>query len=337
LENPFTAIGSLNAELQQNRTNRDLLKTFLKQLEDKQKLLARSREKAVACNAQLLELCKEASVVDPDSLPDCIAKATEKHRIGGELSDLEDSLAGFAGRETIAQLVVDLEALNIDELPNRIFQLQQQAEECRAKKAVCDESLGASRLELKQKENADSAGQAAEDAEHLRSRIGNLTDEYVRLQLASRILANAVERYRDKNQGPLLKTAAKLFRQLTNESFEDLRVDWNDRGEAELVGIRGISQKQVGVDGMSEATRDQLFLALRLAYVVNYCDSHGPVPFIADDVLVTFDDARATAALKALKTLSRHTQVLLFTHHRHHLQLAESGLASVDYRVHNLG
>jgi uncharacterized protein YhaN len=337
VENPFAAIVKFNADLQQNRTNRDLLKTFVKQSEDKQKLLARSRDKAVACDALLVELCKEAGAADPDCLPECIGTAAEKRKLSGELSELEDSLSNFAGSETIAQLVVDLEALNVDELPNRIAQLQQQAEAFRKEKADSDQSLGASRLELKQKEGADSAGQAAEDVEHLRSRIGNLTEEYVRLRLASRILANAVERYREKNQGPLLKTAARLFHQLTDGSFEDLRVDWNDQGEAGLMGIRGTSQKQVGVEGMSEATRDQLFLALRLAYVMNYCDSHGPVPFIADDVLMTFDDARATAALRALETLSKHTQVLLFTHHRHHLELASSGLSSAAYRVHNLG
>ena len=337
VENPFAAIGKLNAELQQNRTNRDLLKTFVKQSEDKQKLLARSRDKAVACNLLLAELCKEAGAVDPDNLQECIEKADEKRKVAGELSDVEDNLTSFAGSETIAQLAVDLEALNVDELPNRIAQLQQQVEVFRKQKTDSDQTLGASRLELKQKEDADSAGQAAENEQHLRSRIGNLTDEYVRLRLASRILANAVERSREKNQGPLLKPAAKLFRQLTDDSFEDLRVDWNDQGEAELMGIRGTNQKQVGVEGMSEATRDQLFLALRLAYVVNYCDAHGPVPFIADDVLMTFDDARATAALRALETLSKHTQVLLFTHHRHHLDLANSGLTPAAYRVHNLG
>ncbi len=336
VENPLVAISELHTELQKNRTNRDLLKTFVKQSEEKQKLVERSRDKAAVCSALLVDLCKEAGAADPESLPDCIEKDARKRRITGELSDLEDTLASFAGGETIAQLVVDLEALNVDELPNRIAQLQQQVEAFRKEKAGFDQSLGASRLELKQKEDAGSVGQAAEDAEHLRSRIGNLTGEYVRLRLASRILANAVERYREKNQGPLLKTAAKLFRQLTDESFEDLRVDWNDQGEAELMGIRSITQKQIGVEGMSEATRDQLFLALRLAYVVNYCDSHGPVPFIADDVLMTFDDARATAALKALETLSKHTQVLLFTHHRHHLELANAGLKPAAYCIHNL-
>ena len=123
---------------------------------------------------------------------------------------------------------------------------------------------------------------------------------------------------------------------MTDCSFVDLRVDWNDKGEAELMGVRGTGQKQVGVEGMSEGTRDQLFLALRLAFVVNYCKSQGTVPFIADDVLMTFDDARATAALRALETVSKHTQVLLFTHHRHHLDLAKAGLAPASYQVHHL-
>lgn len=337
VESPFAAIIKLNAELQQNRTNRDLLKTFLEQLKSKQKLLGRAQDQVATSTARLEDLCREAGALDPDGLPDCIAKAVEKRRISDELMELEDNLTSFVGSGTIAQLVGDLEALNIDELPAKIAHFQQKIEVFRKEKAGCDQSLGASRLELKQKENADLVGQAAEDAEHLRSRISNLTDEYVRLRLASRILANAVERYRDKNQGPLLKTAAKLFRQLTDDSFEDLRVDWNDQGEAELMGIRSVTHNRVGVEGMSEATRDQLFLALRLAFVVNYCESHGPVPFIADDVLMTFDDARATAALRALQTLSKHTQVLLFTHHQHHLELARSGLTPAAYRIHNLG
>ncbi len=336
VDNPFAAIGKLHAELQKNRTNRDLLKTFVKQSEEKQQLVQRSRDKAAVCAALLIDLANEAGAAGPDCLPASIENDTQRRRICGELSDLEDTLADFTGGETIAQLVVDLDALNVDELPNQIAHLQQQEEACRKQKADCDQLLGASRLELKQKEEAGSVGQAAEDAEHLRSRIENLTGEYVRLRLASRILANAVERYRERNQGSLLKTAAKLFRQLTDLSFEDLRVDWNDQGDAELVGIRSTTRKQVGVAGMSEATRDQLFLALRLAYVVNYCDSHGPVPFIADDVLMTFDDARASAALRALETLSKHTQVLLFTHHRHHLDLANAALPPAAYCVHDL-
>jgi uncharacterized protein YhaN len=77
----------------------------------------------------------------------------------------------------------------------------------------------------------------------------------------------------------------------------------------------------VSVEGLSDGTRDQLFLALRLAYIENHCTVNEPCPVILDDVLMAFDDNRAAAALKALRELSAKTQVLLFTHHAHFLQL----------------
>lgn len=66
---------------------------------------------------------------------------------------------------------------------------------------------------------------------------------------------------------------------------------------------------------MSAGTRDQLFLAFRLASVETYCRSAEPLPFIADDLLVQFDDARTHTTLCALADFARTTQVLLFTHH----------------------
>jgi uncharacterized protein YhaN len=66
---------------------------------------------------------------------------------------------------------------------------------------------------------------------------------------------------------------------------------------------------------MSSGTRDQLFLALRLATLEGYLDRSEPMPFVVDDILVNFDDERARAALELLAKLSERTQVLLFTHH----------------------
>ena len=48
-----------------------------------------------------------------------------------------------------------------------------------------------------------------------------------------------------------------------------------------------------------------------------------PAPFVADDILLDFDDARARAALEALVELSRHVQVIVLTHHPHLLQVAQ--------------
>ncbi|MCA9658063.1 MAG: hypothetical protein KC486_06950, partial [Myxococcales bacterium] len=71
----------------------------------------------------------------------------------------------------------------------------------------------------------------------------------------------------------------------------------------------------------STGTREQLFLALRLAYVLEYCDRAEPLPVIIDDVLVNFDRARARSTLEALCEVARSTQVLLFTCHHHIVDL----------------
>ena len=79
---------------------------------------------------------------------------------------------------------------------------------------------------------------------------------------------------------------------------------------------------------MSDGTRDQLYLALRLASVEEYLGSAQPLPLVADDLLVNFDDARATAALRVLAELGKKTQVLFFTHHQHLVEIAKRAIGA---------
>jgi uncharacterized protein YhaN len=101
-----------------------------------------------------------------------------------------------------------------------------------------------------------------------------------------------------------------------------------------LKGVRSPGAT-LGIAEMSDGTWDQLFLALRLAYIENHCTSNSPCPVILDDVLMAFDDERASAALKVLQNLSRKTQVLVFTHHAHHVKLAASVLGN-GFQLHEL-
>jgi len=63
-------------------------------------------------------------------------------------------------------------------------------------------------------------------------------------------------------------------------------------------GIRRRNRKSL--DQLSEGTCDQLYLALRIAALEDYAKTASPLPFIADDILQTFDDARTSATLHAL-------------------------------------
>ena len=74
---------------------------------------------------------------------------------------------------------------------------------------------------------------------------------------------------------------------------------------------------------MSDGTRDQLYLALRLAFISQHLEQGEPLPLILDDILVNFDDERTQATLEVLNELAERTQILYFTHHQLVVDLAE--------------
>jgi uncharacterized protein YhaN len=147
----------------------------------------------------------------------------------------------------------------------------------------------------------------------------------------------AKERYRARHQDTLLDKAGTYFRTLTNGAFVSIEID-NDDGVDVLKALRADSTRpdgRVSMAGLSDGTRDQLFLALRLAGIERHLKDREAVPLIVDDVLVNFDDERTSATLLCLAELAQKTQVLLFTHHRHVVNSARA--VSQSTVVHELG
>jgi uncharacterized protein YhaN len=177
----------------------------------------------------------------------------------------------------------------------------------------------------------------AEAAEYLQAarniavKIRHDAARYLRLQLAMHFLREQIEQFRKQNQAPLLARAGELFRAMTEGSFAGLGTAYADDDTPVLVGMR--NGREVAVQGMSDGTRDQLYLALRLAAIERHQAHHESMPMILDDLLVTFDDQRARAVLPILRDLGRQTQVMLFTHHRHLVDLARAALGEEGLHV----
>jgi uncharacterized protein YhaN len=163
----------------------------------------------------------------------------------------------------------------------------------------------------------------ADEMQEVLAGLGRKTERYVRLRVASGVLRAEIERYRAANQDPLLAIASDLFRDLTLGSFAGLRADIDENDRPVLLGLRPAGER-VRVEGMSSGTRDQLYLALRLASLSWRARSTEPMPFIVDDILINFDEMRSQATLKALAGMVDRTQVVLFTHQAHIAELARA-------------
>ena len=70
---------------------------------------------------------------------------------------------------------------------------------------------------------------------------------------------------------------------------------------------------------LSEGARDQLYLALRLAYIEDYA-ARAEAPPLSATIFASFDDFRTRYGLEALAAIGDRIQPILFTHHLHVLE-----------------
>ena len=191
---------------------------------------------------------------------------------------------------------------------------------------------GAAHVAFAQLDGGADAASAAFDAEQARAEMAVQAEAYMRKRAEVALLRWTIARYRAEKQTPLLNRASALFRTLTLGRYVELLVDL-DGDKARLGGLSRDRQTIVPVEGMSEGTVDQLFLALRLAAVEDTVAAGVRLPFIADDLFVNYDDERARAGFQVLAELARTTQVLFFTHHRHLLGVAAQALSPLDVSI----
>lgn len=267
-----------------------------------------------AMEERLAELRREAGCEDDAGLEEAERRSADVRDLLRDLDRCERQLLETGEGAALDELEREAASVDADELPGRIEELDREVEELERQLGDLREELGRGSQELERRTGGDAAARAAERAAEALARARDGVDRYVRLRLASILLRRRIERYRAENQAPLLRRAGDLFAMLTLGSFAGLQTDFNDRDEPVLVGVRA-EGRPVRVEGMSDGTRDQLYLALRLATLEKYLAHGEPLPFVVDDILINFDDRRSEATLKVLAELSKSTQVILFTHH----------------------
>lgn len=308
------AASQSQADLQQRRSKLD------EQLSAIEMKITRSQ-------AVLKALCQEAGCDSPDKLDECWRLSQEVAGIKNQLSEVDKSLIPLAAGATIDELEYEVRQKDPDAIPGELEASQAKVTDLDARRVVLAETIG----KLSERLNAFEAApdKAIELSARVQSDLAQIEEqavEYARLKLAAVILRRAIERFNERNQGPILSRAGEVFRALTKGAFSGLRIDYDDKDRPILVGIRAGTNCGLPIASMSEGTADQIYFALRLGYLAHWLEHHEPMPLVVDDVLIKFDNDRALATLQVLSEFSRRTQVILFTHHLHLVELARQHL-----------
>jgi uncharacterized protein YhaN len=329
-----TAEAALWAELTRARTTEARRLEWAEQLDAVHADLERARADAALAAQALNDLVRRADLESPDGLESLLARLEEHQRLTAQIDSLRRTLNDLARGQTVDAFVARVRAEDAGSIARRIAEASERKTEGERALKTFEETLF--KLET-QKRSFEQAGDAAADfrqqAELCAARLKRDGARFLRLRLATHLLEVQIERFRKENQGPLLERSGAIFRELTRGAFAGLDAECSDLDQPVLVALRP-GHRKVPVEGLSDGTRDQLYLALRLAALARHADEHEPMPFILDDLLITFDDARAQAVLEQLATLATRCQILLFTHHQHLVQLCRQSLGNDPFHLH---
>lgn len=272
-----------------------------------------AKKKAIAANEERRRaLLETVGAADDDEFSRLAEAAEEARRLSERRAGAAELLRAVFEECDDAEFAKRLETLRDlqdDELETRLAEiavedaaladdakrLEAQDVEIRAKIRAAEEKEGASRFSV--------------ERELALSELREAVELYAPRFLAFQALENSLRRCEEEKRPQILEDAEDIFRRLTAGRYSRIVANVGD-GTFRAVQRDGVAKTP---RELSSGTREQLYLALRLAHVRKYCENAESLPLIADDAFVNFDDVRGEEALRALADFAQDRQVVLLT------------------------
>lgn len=281
---------------------------------------------AAQSHARLAPLLRLSGTAENDALRAAIAQSDRLRALTQQQDETHAQLLHAGDGHDQAALAAECAGTDVDAVAARLADNQQQTDAVVGLQNQLSAALASAEASLGQIAGHSAAAEAEAQRQEALAQMGQALERYIQVYTAAKLLRWSIDKFRESRQGPLLARASDVFCGLTQGVFGKLVVDY-DSEPFKLMGQRA-GGGLVGIVGMSEGTRDQLYLALRLAALELHLQHAAPIPLIADDLFINYDDARAKAGLQALAHLSQSTQVIFLSHHAHLVPVAQSVLGA---------
>lgn len=331
-DDPLSTVADLSQRLSAAkavRERREAIDKALVRLGEEERALEERRSVLTARLSEIFSFLGCDTLGEAELLLEAYRKRDD---ILGRVDDAARDLAQQMRVETCEEAEALLAAVDEDQLAGeksdlsaRLDDLDREVQEQHLARARADEALA----------RIAGSDEAAALEERRRTALIELAEKS-RRYLATRagILAaeQALRLYRERHRSAMMQRASKTFRDITGGEYAGLSTVLEKDSEFLVVNAAGGGSKLAR--DLSKGTRFQLYLALRVAGYHEIAASREIVPFIADDIMETFDDRRALNALRVMGDMAKGGQVIYLTHHQHLKDLALE--ACPDVTLHEL-
>ncbi len=249
-----------------------------------------------------------------------LARCAGRDRLEGERTTLASRIVAELGASSLDDALVRLGEIDraeaereTAELASRLDDLDERVKLLFAEKSRAVDGLG-------RVGGDDAVARIEADRRTVLLHIEDLAVRYLRLKTGGLLAEQALRAYRDRHRSSMMRRASEAFRLITRGDYSGLATS-PERDRETLIGLPRQGGSKLAVD-MSKGTRFQLYLALRLAGYEEFAAARPTVPFVADDIMETFDEPRSEEVFRLLGRMSTIGQVIYFTHHRHLCEIA---------------
>lgn len=290
-------------------------------------------ETLAGIEARLAAFCAYFDCDEVQSLHQLVEQAGRRQVLAAERDRLARDICEGMGTDSLADAVAALDGLDrpalAAEREGLIAAQQRQAQELQRLYAELAQAQG----RIDAVGGDDAVARLQEERQTLLLQITEEAHAYLRQRLGIAAVDHALQGYRDSHRSAMMQRASDAFRTITRGDYSGLAAQ--PEGEREvLVAMAATGASKLARD-LSKGTRFQLYLALRVAGYHEIAGARDTVPFIADDILETFDDDRAAETFALLSGMAGVGQVIYLTHHRHLCDIAQRICPAV--RIHALG
>lgn len=259
-----------------------------------------------------------------------VRQALERCRKRDELVEqqgkLDRQIVGDMQLPSLEAAMANLADADMAELQREQAELVTRLEDLdgRAKNLFADKARATDRLTAIGGD--DAAARLEANRRTLLLEIEDLALRYLRLRSGSLVAEHGIRAYRDKHRSAMMNRASEAFRLITRAEYTGLATR-PDKDRETLIGLSRYGGSKLAVE-MSKGTQFQLYLALRLAGYEEFAAARPSVPFIADDIMETFDEPRSEEVFRLFGQMAQVGQVVYLTHHRHLCELAKQAVPS---------
>ncbi len=272
--------------------------------------------------SQLTEMTVFFGVDTLTALRGCLTGSTRRQSLiearASAAQEICEALACADLTEALARLATTERAALEADLARREAEAAESAQMAQTAFAALSEA----RRQLAAVGGDDAAARLEEARQTVLLDISQGATAHLRRRLGILAVDRALTAYRDSHRSAMMQRASEAFALISRGAYSGLAAQ-PDKDREVLLAIAADGGSKLAPD-LSKGTRFQLYLALRVAGYHTLAETHRPVPFIADDIMETFDDDRSAEAFALLSQMARVGQVIYLTHHRHLCEIARA-------------